>query len=200
MDRDQRATMAQVREFQDSADDVLLRRIAEQDVAAYEEFYRRYAAQAYGVIVRIVHERAVADELLQEVFWQVWRSAAQYRGGNGAAWLMQIARNRSLDQLRRRQARPALQDAPDRVVEELAGRDETTPDALFELAARRAHVKSALAQIPPEQRVCIELAYFEGLTHQQIATQTGVAAGTIKSRLRLGLEKLEHLLRGQGYP
>ncbi|MEZ4556151.1 MAG: sigma factor [Caldilineaceae bacterium] len=62
----------------------------------HEEFYRRYAAQAYGVIVRIVRERAVADELLQEVFWQVWRSAAQYRGGNGAAWLMQIARNRSL--------------------------------------------------------------------------------------------------------
>ncbi|MEZ4556150.1 MAG: sigma factor-like helix-turn-helix DNA-binding protein [Caldilineaceae bacterium] len=69
------------------------------------------------------------------------------------------------------------------------------------MAARRAHVKGALAQIPPEQRVCIELAYFEGLTHQQIATQgSGVAAGTIKSRLRLGLEKLEHLLRGQGYP
>ncbi|MCB0160792.1 MAG: sigma-70 family RNA polymerase sigma factor, partial [Caldilineaceae bacterium] len=118
----------------------------------------------------------------------------------GAAWLMQIARNRSLDQLRRRQARPMIQDAPDQIVEELAGRDATTPDALFELTARRAHVKSALAQIPAEQRVCIELAYFEGLTHQQIAAQTGVAAGTIKSRLRLGLEKLEHLLRGQGYP
>ncbi|MEZ4613066.1 MAG: hypothetical protein R2838_22970 [Caldilineaceae bacterium] len=145
--------MAQVREFQDSADDVLLRRIAEQDVAAHEEFYRRYAAQAYGVIVRIVRERAVADELLQEVFWQVWRSARSIEAATGGLAHADCGQP-ELDQLRRLlQARPKLQDAPDRSWKSLVGPRETTPDALFESAARRAHVKSALAQIPPEQRV-----------------------------------------------
>lgn len=191
---------------QDAAlsDESLLRRVARQDRAAYELFYRRHAGQVYGLILRIVKDQAVADEVLQETFWQVWERAEQFQGdGKATAWLFQVARNRSLDQLRRQKARPQRSHPgadDEETLAQIPDVEHHSPEAELWQSLRHTHVQGALAALPDEQRICIELAYFDGLTQQQIAAQTGSSLGTIKSRMRLGLEKLEHQLRGQGYP
>ena len=183
------------------SDESLLKRVAMQDTAAYEALYARYSAQAYGLILRIVKDRAIADEVLQEAYWQVWQRAGQFQGrGKAAAWLFQIMRHRSLDQLRRQRARPQKGATESDELEQFADSAERTPEATLWRSMRQEHVQHALGALPAEQRQCIELAYFEGLTQQRISDATGMSLGTVKSRLRLGMEKLEHLLRGQGYP
>lgn len=202
-----------------AADEVLLRGVAERDRNAFEAIYDRHAAVAYGLILRIVRERALADDLLQETFWQVWKRAAEYRGdGSVGAWIYRIARNRSLDEVRRQQ-RTATESfesfeqwgggdaAPEGgtrtnhpLLRQLAGNRQSGDAASqFTQEQRRRHVHEALSTIPPEQRICLELAYFEGLSQQQIATHANLPLGTVKTRMRMGLAKLEHILRAQGY-
>ncbi|MCB0045147.1 MAG: sigma-70 family RNA polymerase sigma factor [Caldilineaceae bacterium] len=178
-----------------------MRAIARQDQDAYALFYQRHAGQAYGLILQIVKDRAGADEVLQEAFWQLWERAEQFEErGSALAWFFQIARNRSLDYLRRQKARP--QTTGDGAVElaDAAGGDQRTPESELWLSLRSDHIRAALAQIPSDQMTPLQMAYFDGKTQQQIAQELGVSLGTVKSRLRLGLEKLEHLLRAQGYP
>lgn len=187
--------------FQQS-DEQLLRLVGQGEVAAYEIFYDRHAQAVYSLLLRIVRDRAVADELLQETFWQVWRSAESYRGsGAAAAWLLRVARNRALDELRRQKARSQRQHVDLTEVEGVAhgsGSGATPPDLQRHLDQQQ--VQQALATLPDDQRACLELGYFDGLTHREIAEQLNLPAGTVKSRMRLALEKLERLLRGQGYP
>lgn len=182
------------------ADEQLLHLVSQGSVDAYETFYERYAQTAYRLILRIVHDPALADELLQETFWQVWRNAVGYQGtGAAAAWLLRIARNRALDELRRQKARPSIQS----VFDPNGEYPETATSSVEMDAEQRWHqtqVQQALAEVPGEQRVCLELAYFDGLTQQEIASQLAVPLGTVKSRMRIGLEKLERLLRRVGYP
>lgn len=201
------------------SDEQLLRRIAEGDRQAFEALYDRHAGIVYGLILRIVHDRALADDLLQEAFWQLWKRAAEWRGeGKAAAWLYRIARNRSLDEVRRRQ-RSATENAEslDLLLQEpgqtAAARHPGNPlmralaaskqagDAAREFSQEqsRRHVNEALSSIPAEQRVCLELAYFEGMSQQQIAQHVNLPLGTVKTRMRMGLAKLEHFLRAQGY-
>jgi RNA polymerase sigma-70 factor (ECF subfamily) len=110
--------------------------------------------------------------------------------------MMRIARNRALDQLRRQRVRPPLVSADAEEVENVA--DGMTTEEAVEIQMRRVQVQRALESIPEDQRLCLELAYFEGLSQREIAEQTNVAVGTIKSRIRIGLEKVERLLRGSG--
>ena len=188
-------------EQQAQSDELLLQRIAQRDGDAYELFYRRHAGQAYGLILQIVKNRGAADEVLQETFWQVWERADQFQGrGRAVAWFFQIARNRSLDHLRRQKARPQTPSGASSDLAAVAGADDRTPESELWATLRRTHVAEALAQIPGEQMICLRMAYFDGKTQQEIASELDASLGTVKSRLRLGLEKLEHLLRGQGYP
>jgi len=202
-----------------SSDEVLLRKIADGDRQAFEALYDRHAAVAYSLIMRIVRDRALADDILQETFWQVWRRAGEYRGeGRVAAWLYRIARNRSLDEVRRLQRSPVTAaesldawqtDAASageggRVHHPLlrrlaASRHAGDVASQFTQDQRRRHIQDALATIPPEQRTCLELAYFEGMSQQQIAEHVRLPLGTVKTRMRMGLAKLEHILRAQGY-
>jgi RNA polymerase sigma-70 factor (ECF subfamily) len=153
----------------------------------------------YNLCARIVRDPATAEDLLQEVFWQIWENAHQYRGSGAAlAWMMRVARNRALDQLRRQRVRPPLVSDDAEEVEAVAG--SVTTEEAVEIQMRRAQVQAALEAIPEDQRVCLELAYFEGLSQREIAEQTNTAVGTIKSRIRIGLEKVERLLRGSGLP
>ena len=178
-------------------DESLLQLVAQRNLAAYDLLYQRHAQVMYNLIVRIVRDQATAEDLLQEVFWQIWENANQYRGSGAAlAWMMRVARNRALDQLRRQRVRPPLVSDDAEEVEAIA--DGTTTEEAVELKLRRAQVQHALESIPEDQRVCLELAYFEGLSQREIAEQTNVAVGTIKSRIRIGLEKVERLLRGSG--
>jgi RNA polymerase sigma-70 factor, ECF subfamily len=179
------------------SDEALLQLVAQRNLAAYELLYRRHAQVMFNLIARIVHDSAAAEDLLQDVFWQIWENAHQYRGSGAAlAWMMRVARNRSFDQLRRQGVRPPTVSADAEEVENIA--DGTTIEETVEMQMRRAQVQRALDSIPEDQRLCLELAYFEGLSQREIAEQTNLAVGTIKSRIRIGLEKVERLLRGSG--
>jgi RNA polymerase sigma-70 factor (ECF subfamily) len=191
-------------EYKQHSDESLLNLMAQQDPAALEEFYDRYAQVVYNVIVRIVRDRAVADEILQETFWQVWRKVAEFSGrGAAAAWLYRIARNKSLDHLRRQKARPqppetASQEDEDLVWERLTG-DAIEPEQTAERRWEQQDLLQALAEISADQRLCLELAYFEGMSQRQIAAYANIPLGTVKTRLRSGLQKLGRMLRSAGY-
>ena len=198
------------RTYAQATDEALLQRVAQQDVAAYELFYDRHTQVVYSLILRIVRQTARAEELLQETFWQVWRGADGYRGeGAAVAWLLRIARNRALDELRRQKARPQ----PDEATTDEIGRTEQMERAMAQSAPledtveltvtrrwNQQQVQIALAEIPADQRICLELSYFEGYSQREIAEHLVLPIGTIKSRMRIGMEKLEYQLRSVGFP
>ena len=178
-------------------DEALLQLVAQRSLPAYDLLYRRHSQVMFNLIARIVRDQATAEDLLQDVFWQIWENANQYRGSGAAlAWMMRVARNRALDQLRRQRVRPPTVSDDAEEVESIA--DSTTTEEAVEIQLRRAQVQRALESIPEDQRLCLELAYFEGLSQREIAEQTNMAVGTIKSRIRIGLEKVERVLRGSG--
>lgn len=186
------------------SDEELLELIVGRDVKALEELYERHAQTVYNVIMRIVKEPTIAQNLLQETFWQVWKKAAGFKGrGVAAAWIYRIARNKSLDQLRRQKARPQSVNKP---IEEHFDLSHSNHDANLtsvemqvQQKLHREQIRGALNQIPIEQRLCLELAYFEGMSQSEIADKTQTPLGTIKTRVRMGLKKLERLLRASGY-
>lgn len=193
------------------ADEVLLNLIAQQDPLAFEELYQRHSQIVFNLIVRIVRDRSTADEILQESFWQAWKKAGDYRGsGAGAAWLYRIARNKALDVVRKekrvaqhKRAESSIDDDSQLPLAEMMGDTASGSASVVEhQVARqldRQHLSEALASIPDEQRACLEMAYFEGYSQSQISEELGVALGTVKTRVRIGLEKLEHILRSAGY-
>lgn len=182
------------------SDEQLLQLIARRNADAFETLYDRHAQVVHNLILRIVGERRATEELVQEAFWQVWQKAGDFRGdGAGAAWLYRVARNRGLDRLRQRTARPKtvaleLEDSPRLFAYGQLPSVETT----VERSWQQQQVRESLASIPDDQRVILELAYFEGMTQSEIAEHLSLPIGTIKSRIRLGVEKLERLLVATG--
>lgn len=181
------------------ADETLLQQIMQRNTDALSVLYDRYAQTVYHLILRIVREPAVADELLQETFWHVWQKADQFQErGSAAAWLCRIARNMSLDELRRQKARPQSLDLSDQEYQAvLVNRPDQSirVEEAVEQAWTRQELRQALDQLPAEQRLCLELAYFQGMSQREIAAHLDAPVGTVKTRVRLGIEKLEHLLR-----
>lgn len=186
-------------------DEELLHAVALRDVQALELLYDRHASTVYNVVCRIVKDGIVAEGIMQETFLQVWQKADEFAGtGVGAAWMFRIARNKALDQLRRNRARPVSAEKP--IEEHFGLADEpstgaglTPVEASVEQQYNRHYIRAALTQIPAEQRLCLELAYFEGMSQSQIADYTKTPLGTIKTRVRMGMQKLEHILRTYGY-
>ena len=183
-------------------DEHLLTLIANQDMGAYEVLYDRHARTIYSLILRIVKSPEVAEDLLQDVFWQIWRDARQYDGGGAAtAWMFRIGRNRGLDELRRRKSRPRADEQTDvESAYRAASREQPSAESEAEEGLNRQRIVSVLGDLPPDQRSCVELAYFVGLSHREISERLNVPVGTVKSRLRIGLEKLERGLRKAGFP
>jgi RNA polymerase sigma-70 factor (ECF subfamily) len=178
-----------------TTDGELLARIAARDDAALGALYDRYGGLALGLAFRVLRDRGQAEDIVQEAFLSVWRRAATFdpRRGNARSWLMSIVHNAAID--RRRGRFRHQQDEVD--IEDHAWRladDDVWDDVSRQLD--REQVLQALAQIPTEQRETLELAYFGGLTQAEIAERTGQPLGTVKSRARLGLRRLEGLLRG----
>lgn len=185
------------------SDEELLKRISRQDLQAYETLYDRHASPIFGLIMRMIKDRQLAEDLLQETFWQIWQSAYQFQGnGVAAAWLFRIARNRCLDELRRQRARPgaAMDDLTEILEQRTLREQDVTAESEPEVMLSRKRIQEALDDIPPDQRICLEWAYFDGYTQREIAEIINVPLGTVKSRMRIGLEKLERLLRGAGFP
>jgi RNA polymerase sigma-70 factor (ECF subfamily) len=175
--------------------------VARGETESLAALYDRHARGVYSMAIRVVRDEADAEDVVQEVFAQVWRQANRYDASRGsvAAWLLTMARSRAIDRLRTRLVRP---DGRDRAVAwtDDAWASRAAPlvdpsDALgFERDARR--IRQALDELPLVQRLAIELAYFEGLTQSQIAERLEQPLGTVKTRIRLGLLKLRDVLTG----
>lgn len=175
----------------------LLWRIASGDEGALEAFYAATSPKVYGLALRILGQREEAEEAALDVYSQVWRTAGAYDGRRGTvvAWLLSMTRARAIDRLRAaRGARPA-DEVPEELFGELLGADQRAGPVEVAAAAERAgRVRVALARISDDQRRAISAAYFSGLTHAEIALALGVPLGTVKRRIRGGLEHLRRLL------
>jgi RNA polymerase sigma-70 factor (ECF subfamily) len=170
----------------DDADRAVLVRLAEGELDALEELYDRYKTMAYSIAYRITNDATLAEDVVQEAFLGAWRNAARYVEGRGSVktWLLAIVHHRAIDAVRRRRPTTELPD-----VEVPPPAALTLPDVWAEVAAvlDADTVQAALATLSEVQREAIELAYFGGLTQQEIAERTATPLGTVKSRMRLGL-------------
>ena len=173
--------------------------LVRHDIRALEALYDRYGDIVYSVSLRVVGDTQLAEDITQEVFLRLWRRPDLFDESRGRflTWLLSVARNRAIDELRSRVRRHG-HEAPSATAEALPAKDEgDDPLAQTLHLDERVAVRRALALLPPEQRLVIELAYFGGYTQQEIATRLRQPLGTVKTRVRLGLQKLRPLLIGQ---
>ena len=173
----------------------LLTRMAAGDREAFAVFYDRYAPVVFPLILRIVRERADASDVLQEVFWEAWRSADAYDPARGSpeAWMVTRARTRAIDRIRATRRRSETFVAP--LDEAVAAAPGEPPGDAAERAEHRGTIRSALDRLPDAQREVIELAYYAGLTQTEIAERLKQPLGTVKTRIRLGLERLREVVK-----
>ena len=169
-------------------DNELIRRVAAGDNIALMALYDRCNRQAFGLAFRILGDAATAEEVVQDAFLSLWRNAKSFDTGRGGVktWLLTIVHNRSIDRIRAAKSRASTVEL------EIADYAGIASDPWDDVTDRLdgAQVREAVAELPDDQRSAIELAYFQGLTHQEIAARTGLPLGTVKGRLRLGLRKL----------
>jgi RNA polymerase sigma-70 factor (ECF subfamily) len=178
----------------DAPDETLVTQVARGNQAALEVLYERYASRVLGLSLKIIADQALAEDILQETFWRVWQGASTFQSQLGpfTSWLFRIARNLAIDAYRRQSVRP-------QAVVSANGRDpilDETPDPNMDVAEQAQtllqsqQMRKALASLPDVQRQVIEMAYFYGMTRQEIAAATGEALGTVHTRARLALQKL----------
>ncbi len=173
------------------ADEELMPLIGEKDPAAFEVFYDRHGGVAYSLAYRIVGERAAAEDVTQEAFISIWRSGARFDPTRGSvrSWMLSVVRNRAIDALRSRAGRaPKLTLDDEAILEQRPAAERTEEEAMRHETA--SEVRGALGQLPGEQSKVIELAYFGGFSQSEISRMLGVPLGTVKGRMRLGLEKI----------
>ncbi len=167
----------------------LMERVRARDADAFEALYDRYHRLVYGLALRVLSDPGAAEDVTQAVFLKIWDSPALFRGGNFGAWIARVTRNRAFDVVRSRSAR-AEGEFPESIP-----LDDTLEDTAI-ANVDGARVRDALAQLPAEQREPIELGFFGGVTHQEIARQIGLPLGTVKTRIRTGLRRLRNALEG----
>ena len=180
--------MALVTQPDEPTDEELMALLERRDVRALEMIYDRHHRLALAVAYRVVGDMQSAEDIVQETFLAAWRQAATYRPERGRvrAWLLSIVRNRAIDRLRRGRSAGQTTELDPTLV------DERAPDALqlAEQNVQRERIRQALAGLSSEQRETVELAYYGGLTHSEIAERVGLPLGTVKGRMRLAMEKL----------
>jgi len=174
----------------------LLSLISQGDQAALGKLYDATSRTLYGLVLRMVGNASAAEEVTLDVYSQVWRLASTYRQERGSptTWLLLLARSRAIDLLRSRLLRSQDREHPLEVVSD-ARHPASNPEQAAWETARCAVVQSALKQLAAEQREVLELAYFQGMSHSEIAANTGQPLGTIKTRIRLGMLRLRDLLQ-----
>jgi len=176
-------------------DAALVQRLLRRDVGAFEQLYERHSRIVYSLVLRILRQGSTAEEVVQDVFLHVWRNSAHYDATRGPfiPWLLTLARNRALDNLRLKSERQRRREEQTEVLPQVA----TAPE--FEQALdekRRAdRVRSLIAALPVQQRKAIELAYFDGMSHSEIAAALKEPLGTVKSWIRNALLRMKEELR-----
>lgn len=188
---DDPVTNRQKRAESQALDLALVRRIVDGDEAALGSLYDRYGGLVYSVALRVLRDAQAAEEILQDIFHHLWKAAARFDPGRGSlpGWLLVTTRNRSIDRLRRR----TPEVTGDLLPENISLPDGVTVDLESNIAQSRLleKVRGVVGKLPDTQRELMELAYFEGLTHSEIAERTGEPLGTVKSRLRAAIAWLK---------
>jgi len=176
------------------ADEELMQLVHDGDVRAFEVVFDRHASAAFSLAYRMCGRRATAEDIVQDAFLSLWRSGSGYdpRRGSVRSWVLSVVHNRAVDAMRRLGAKAGL-DVSDEGIAERLHAAETT-DGEVERRDDARQVRTALDELPPDQRQVIELAYFGGFTHNQIAEMLDLPPGTVKGRMRLGLTKLRFFL------
>ena len=171
-----------------------IRRMASKDADALDAFYTRYNRLAFSLVLRIVSNREDAEDVLMDVFWQVWQQASRYDVSRGkpVAWLLTIARTRAIDRLRSTGRHEVATSDPDKHNDPIAA--PAQPDPFVQTDTRKA-VHEALQSLQEQQRIPVEMAYFQGMSHTEIAAALGQPLGTVKDRIRTGIMHLRKRLR-----
>lgn len=180
------------------SDMALLTRVVKGESQALEQLYNRYAPRALGLAFRILRDRDLAEQVIQDAFWKVWQRASVFEPTRGSfsTWLFTIVRNLSIDQLRRRRDETSLDDGQDAGTLEMAWSGPDVSEAVGR-RLRSEEIRAALRALPDAQRRVLELAYFEGFTRREIAEKLDEPLGTVHTRARLGLEKLGQILQAE---
>jgi RNA polymerase sigma-70 factor, ECF subfamily len=166
-----------------------MERVRRGDAGAFESLYDRYHRLVYGVALRVLSDPGAAEDVTQAVFLKLWSNPDSFLSGNFGAWVVRVTRNRALDVLRSRAAHPEGE-----VPESMPAEDSLEDTAFSKLDAES--VRNAVATLPAEQRELIELGFFGGVTHHEIARSMGLPLGTVKTRIRSGLRRLRTALDG----
>jgi RNA polymerase sigma-70 factor (ECF subfamily) len=175
-------------------DSALIERMMAGDEQALSAIYDRYSGMLFGMLTRILQDRQAAEEVLQDLFMQLWRNAGQFEASRGSlpAWLMVIGRNRAISRLRGGRFREVLEEKEGDYASTFASDQNIEDDAARTELAK--NVAAALATLPDDQRHALELAYFEGMTQSEIAAKTGCPLGTVKTRVRTAMQSLRQIL------
>jgi len=184
-----------------AADISLLDRITRRDQVALAELYDRHGRLLFSLILRILRDRGAAEDVLQEVFVRVWDRADSYNPsiGTPAAWLVRISRNCAIDRLRARTVRAGVNGQElERPGQTADTAPETNPEHVAASAEERRVIADALAALPPEQRQLIESAFYEGFTQSELAERFDLPLGTVKTRIRTGMQALRRALESLG--
>jgi RNA polymerase sigma-70 factor, ECF subfamily len=178
-------------------DEALMREVSRRRHDALAELYDRHGKRLRATIDGVVHEEAEADDVLQEIFLQIWEEAGRYspKAGKPLGWMVTIARRRAIDRLRRRQAYSRVRERYQKRVIHQASHSPREANNVFVLNDLSQFLKRCMRGLPRLQREALELAFFKGLSHREIAAATQAPLGTVKTRLELGLQKLTHSLR-----
>jgi RNA polymerase sigma-70 factor (ECF subfamily) len=178
-------------------DEALMKAVSRRRDDALAELYGRHGKRLRATIDGVVHEEAEADDVLQEIFIQIWDEAGRYspKAGKPLGWMVTIARRRAIDRLRRRQAYSRVRERYQKRVTHEASNSPRQADEVFMLNDLRRFLRECMRILPRLQREALELAFFKGLSHREIAAATHAPLGTVKTRLELGLQKLTHALR-----
>jgi RNA polymerase sigma-70 factor (ECF subfamily) len=180
-----------------TTDEALMKDISRQHHAALTELYGRHGQRLRAMIESVVHEAAEADDVLQEILLQVWNEADHYspKAGKPLGWMVTIARRRAIDRLRRRQAYSRARERYGNQLEQQARNPRREAYEPFVHRDLRHFLEKCMRALPRFQREAVELAFFKGLSHSEIAAATHAPLGTVKTRLELGLQKLTHAIR-----
>jgi RNA polymerase sigma-70 factor (ECF subfamily) len=193
------------------SDEDLLQQMAARQPEALAGLYERYKRLIYSFVLHMIKDEAITEEITQDVFLRAWDAAGKFQGGRGkvSSWLLAIAHNRAIDELRSRRARGAQVTSSydlatpgdlEQAFRAQGSAPADDPEQATLDAMQRARILAALDRLPPDQRRVISLAYYGGYTHREIAEQLHEPLGTVKTRLRLGLQKLRASLRGEVLP